>query len=101
MFRFTTALMSAGDVITDFSSLDDTMELSHLIFGAVTATNDHLTDDDFYIGSSAHDSTDRIIYNAGTGALSYDSDGDGGLAAVQFALLSPNLSLTSGDFRIV
>jgi serralysin len=36
-----------------------------------------------------------------TGALSYDSDGFGGTAAVQFAQLSPGLALTNIDFVVV
>ena len=54
----------------------------------------------FYAGAAAHDSTDRIIYNSNTGALSYDPDGTGAAAAVQFAELSPGLVLTYQDFLI-
>jgi len=55
----------------------------------------------FYVGAAAHDSTDRIIYNSDTGALSYDPDGTGSAAAVQFAELSTKLALTNLDFLIV
>ena len=55
----------------------------------------------FYVGAAAHDSTDRIIYDSNTGALSYDPDGTGSAAAVQFAELEPGLALTYRDFQIV
>ena len=55
----------------------------------------------FYAGAAAHDLTDRIIYNSNTGALSYDADGTGSAAAVQFAELSPGQALTYQDFQIV
>jgi serralysin len=53
------------------------------------------------IGAAALDAGDRIIYNSMTGAVSYDSDGNGAIAAVQFATLSPGLALTNHDFFVV
>jgi serralysin len=55
----------------------------------------------FHIGAAAADALDRIIYNSTTGALSFDADGVGGAAAVQFADLSANLAMTNGDFFVV
>ena len=34
-----------------------------------------LLEDEFFIGSAAHDADDRIDYNDVTGGLSYDADG--------------------------
>ena len=52
-------------------------------------------------GTDNWEHTDRIIYDSSTGALSYDPDGTGSAAAVQFAELSPDLALTYRDFLIV
>ena len=49
----------------------------------------------------ADSSFDRIIYDQITGALSYDADGTGAIAQVQFAELDPALALTNNDFFIV
>ncbi|MEV5407125.1 hypothetical protein AB0L20_31920, partial [Streptomyces albidoflavus] len=55
----------------------------------------------FHTGPSAHDGSDRIIYNDQTGALYYDADGTGGSAAIQFAKLKPGLALTHKDFFVI
>ena len=60
-----------------------------------------LTADAFYVGVSAHDSTDRIIYDQKAGALYYDVDGSGSAAAVQFAQLGKNVTAAYSDFHIV
>lgn len=43
----------------------------------------------------------RIFYNNVTGALSYDADGAGVGSAVQFAILSAGLALTSSNFQLI
>jgi serralysin len=100
-FIFQTALGTSNiDRITDFSVVDDTIRLDNAVFTAF-GSNGAMSSSAFYAGAVAHDSTDRILYNNSTGALSYDRDGTGSAAAIQFAELSPGLALTSQDFLIV
>ena len=49
----------------------------------------------------ADDSNDHILYDTGSGTLSYDADGNGSLAPVQIAQLSPGLDLSHWDFFVV
>ena len=51
--------------------------------------------------TTAHDATDRIIYNTTTGDLYYDADGQGGVDAILFAVLTTHPNLTASDFVIV
>ncbi len=97
-FVFST-LLGAGnvDTISDFSVVDDTISLSSALFNLSVGALDPAF---FHIGDAAADADDRIIYDAATGALYFDSDGNGIDAAVQFATLTAGLSLTSSDFII-
>ena len=96
------------DTITDFVSGTDKLQFSKAVFtGLSSAALGDLTTDAFWSGagvSTAHDATDRFIYNTTTGALFYDADGNAaGSAAVQVALLGatthPTLSFT--DIQII
>jgi Ca2+-binding RTX toxin-like protein len=101
-FLFDTALNAATNVdqIFDFSSVDDKVLLSQSVFAEAGGVGT-LGANAFFIGASAHDADDRIIYASGSGALRYDPDGIGGVAATQFATLSAGLALTNGNFQIV
>jgi 16S rRNA U516 pseudouridylate synthase RsuA-like enzyme len=55
----------------------------------------------FKIADKAQDKDDYIIYNKKTGVLSYDADGSGSKAAVDFAVIKKNLSLTYNDFAVI
>jgi hypothetical protein len=84
-FLFNTAIGAQNiDTITDFMS-GDQIQLSKAIFK--TLTNGAVTEAQFYLGTAAHDATDRIIYDQSTGVLLYDADGTGVKAAVQIAII--------------
>ena len=78
---------------------DDEILLTQSVFTAAGGPGT-LAAGAFFIGASAAAADDRIIYNSGTGALLYDSDGNGAAAAVQFATLAPSLALTNNNFQI-
>ena len=101
--RFNTALGASNiDQITDFDVAKDIIQLENAIFIELTTnTGNALSGGEFFIGSAAHDADDRIIYNSATGALIYDSNGNGANGATQFATLATGLGLTSGDFFVV
>jgi Ca2+-binding RTX toxin-like protein len=102
-FRFSTEL-GAGNIdrITDFNVANDTILLDNLIFENVGGDG-ALALGEFYSSASgvAHDADDRIVYDTDSGALSYDADGAGEDAAIQFARLSTNLNLSASDFIII
>ena len=54
------------------------------------------------VGTAAADAGDRIIYDAATGNLYYDSDGTGAVAQVLFATLD-NMpgNLGAADFLVI
>jgi Ca2+-binding RTX toxin-like protein len=86
--------------ITDFSTYYDTIRLDHTVFGAAGAVGT-LTTATFWTGAAAHDASDRIVYDAGTGKVWYDADGTGSIAAVQVAQMQPGLHLTNADFLLI
>jgi len=100
-FHFETALDAATnvDTITGYRVADDTIFLDDVVFTGLAPGP--LTAAAFHTGSAAADADDRIIYDAATGALLYDSDGVGGADAVQFATLSPALAMSASEFTII
>ena len=70
---------------------------------ATVGADGNLSADAFWSSTAgtAHDTSDRIIYDTDSGALFYDFNGTGKGGAVQFAQLQAGLSLTAADFFIV
>jgi serralysin len=95
-----TATTDGVDTITDFLADDDTILLDNASFTAL-GTDGPLAADAFHIGPAAADASDRIIYDDTTGALYYDSDGNGVAAAIQFASMATGLSLTEAHFLVI
>ncbi|MGO4385964.1 M10 family metallopeptidase [Microvirga sp. 2YAF29] len=87
------------DRICDFSVADDTIILENAVFTKVGSAG-KLSTSAFWVGSKAHDSTDRVVYDKGLGNLTYYADGTGTTAPVQFALLPKGLSMTAADFIV-
>lgn len=91
---------TAIDTVTDFSVKYDTIMLYKGIFKGAASSNGMISSGAFWTGSKAHDASDRIIYNKGTGALYYDPDGTGAKAAMQFATLDKGLNINYKDFVV-
>ncbi|MBB6411264.1 beta strand repeat-containing protein [Mesorhizobium sangaii] len=103
-FVFTTALNASANVdrITDFSVVDDTIQVDNAIFAALGG-NGTLTAEQFVKNTTglAGDGNDHIIYETDTGWLTYDSNGSAAGGSTHFATLAANLALTNADFVVV
>ncbi|MDZ8086184.1 MAG: trypsin-like serine protease [Nostoc sp. DedQUE12b] len=98
---FTINTLSEGiDNITDFSSLDDTIYVSQIGFGAGLSEG-VLQATQFFIGSVAEDSSDRFIYNNNTGGFFFDADGTGLSGQIQVAQLAIGLAMTNADIFVI
>jgi Ca2+-binding RTX toxin-like protein len=96
--RFYFDNLTSRDTISDFDVRYDRILISDEVFkGLDTGV---LSVSRFAKGAFASDVTDRIIYNAETGDLSFDSDGNRAGEAVTFATLKPWLHLTAADFFV-
>jgi trimeric autotransporter adhesin len=104
-FLFNTELNSSTNIdeIVDFTSGEDTMDLSLGIFSEL-GLEGTLSLDFFAAGDtgSALDENDYILYNTTSGALFYDADGNGAGVAIQFATLtSKPQTLMAADFTVL
>ena len=99
-FVFSTKLGEV-DRIEDFDAKDDMIELSRSVFRKL-AVGDLPTAafKDLDVEGAKVDASDRIIYDRGTGALSYDPDGKGGEPAIRFATIRTKAKLTAANFVV-
>jgi Ca2+-binding RTX toxin-like protein len=88
------------DSITDFVVIDDTIQLENAAYTKLTTTGT-LVAGQFRIDSKALDANDFVIYNKVTGALLYDADGNGAVAAVQIATIGVGLAMTNADIVVI
>lgn len=104
IFQLTTAYNV--DTITDFSVVDDTIQLENAIFSSLEKTGT-LTAGFLRSGAgftSAADANDFLIYNKTTGVLYYDDDANGtDSLAVKIAVIgtSSHPALTVADFVVI
>ncbi|MEF8756315.1 MAG: Calx-beta domain-containing protein [Accumulibacter sp.] len=104
IFRFDTLPNAATnrDTIGDFNVVDDTIELENAIFTSLLSTGT-LAAGSFRSGAgitAAADADDYLIYDASSGALYYDANGNAGAGPVQIASLGSGLTLSQLDFVI-
>jgi len=92
------------DTIGDFSVKYDSLWLDNAIFkklGKGSVTKPGQLNKEFFVTGKALEKDDYVVYNKKTGILSYDADGSGSKAAVEFAQLKKGLSLTYKDFFVI
>ncbi|MBX9259480.1 calcium-binding protein, partial [Desmonostoc muscorum CCALA 125] len=100
-FRFR-SFNEGVDRITDFSVLNDTIDVSAAGFGGGLVAGAFITSAQFVIGAVATDAFDRFIYNSTSGALSFDRDGSlGTFNQFQIATLSAGLAMTNNDIFVI
>ena len=100
-FLFNTA--PAGDntdLLFEFSADDDRFVLDQDAFAGIGGTG-ALGGARFRLGTNATDGSDRIIYDAATGNVWYDKDGDGAVGKELLAVLDAPVALTAGNFSII
>ncbi|MEH2228671.1 MAG: calcium-binding protein [Nostoc sp.] len=87
--------------VYDFNATNELIQVSAAGFGGGLSIGS-LKTSQFTLGTSATTSNQRFIYDFTTGALYFDSDGSAGVETqVQFAQLSPGLTLTENNFVVV
>jgi serralysin len=94
------------DRITDFVVRDDAIRLDNAVFKALGKKGSptkpvKLDPHMFWKGKAAHDGDDHVIYNAKTGALSYDPDGTGVAKAMLVAMLPTKLNMKINDVWVI
>ncbi|WP_112662346.1 calcium-binding protein [Microvirga flavescens] len=93
--------------LADFNVKDDGIWLENAIFTKLGKKGTEkkplqLSKDAFWIGTKAHDASDRIIFDVKKGNLYYDEDGTGKKAAILIATLPKKLTtISEKDFFIV
>jgi Ca2+-binding RTX toxin-like protein len=83
----------------DFNPAHDTIVLENAVFTALTATG-WLSASAFRLGANALDADDRIMYDAATGQLIYDSNGNAAGGRIPFANIGIGLTVTNYDFLV-
>jgi len=93
-----------ADVITDFHSGTDTLDLDATVMAELGAGRFGAGDARFFAAAGAtsgHDADDRIVYDTSTGNLYYDADGSGAGSGQLIATLQGAPALTATDILVV
>jgi Ca2+-binding RTX toxin-like protein len=87
------------DRLADFSSKYDTIKLENAVFTKLKTGK--LASAAFWKGTKAHDSSDRVIYDATKGYIYYDADGTGASKQVLIATVKAKTALSYSDFAVI
>jgi serralysin len=96
VFVFDSVGINNYDLISDFVSGQDKIDLSGSIFSSLFT--DGIQTDMFVTGTGGADANDFIIYDKTTGELFFDADGNGSKAQELIVKLAPNTNLLQSDF---
>jgi Ca2+-binding RTX toxin-like protein len=92
-FAFTS--MGAISTIADMTSGVDKLRFDGSVFTEIGASGNFAAGDArFFAGVAAHDADDRVIFDASTGNLFYDADGNGAGSATLIAQVTGNVVAT-------
>lgn len=102
-FVFDTPLSNGYNAyIYDFVVADDTINVSANAFGGGLTRGAAIRQEQFALGSSASNTSQRFIYDKfSTGELYFDVDGSGGAAQTLIVSLDPGLALTRNDIVVI
>lgn len=97
--KFVFASIGDIDTITDFAHGVDKIFFPGSIAGMPTGP---LADSAFRAGTAAQDADDRVIYDANSGRLYFDPDGNGSdYDAFQVAVISNHTVMSASDFVVI
>ena len=102
-FVFREAGTANADVFNDFSTNWDNIQLDAAFFSALGSAGQFSSGDARFWSSStgtAHDASDRVIYNTSTRQLWYDADGNGSGAAQLIGTLNSGATVVATDIRV-
>ena len=102
-FVFREAGSANADVLSDYASNWDNIQLDAAFFTSLGASGRFASGDARFVANStgtAQDASDRIVLNTATGQLFYDADGTGSGAAQHFATLPSGRTVIASDFWI-
>ena len=89
-----------ADRVLDFSRGEDSLLLDNAAWSGLGGEGG-LKASAFKLGGKATDADNRILYNAATGVLKHDANGDESGGITTIARLDPNLKLGHQDFEII
>jgi serralysin len=104
-FVFANAGDASADVVADFATGVDKLDLEDAVYTGVGAVGNFAAGDArFYSAAGAtagHDENDRVIYDTTTGNLYYDADGSGSGAAQLVATIQGHPAVAATDMAVI
>src|ERR1051325_3942352 len=105
-FVFDTAPATGNvDLVTDFVSATDKLDLDNAVFTALGANGNFAAGDARFAAgagfTSGHDASDRIVYDTSTGNLYYDADGSGAGASQLVATIQGHPAVAATDIAVI